>query len=209
MILHISLILYFMLYVGCYDPHDYDFYNDIDTTFEPVKLWKNATVTIRFPQVIVGNLILVNIPKDDWKKQYQRKLYEVTDPTKCHHENGNCVFGCRIAIRNDWLGDKIVSTYSMKQCNACPNGLYLDGKNGKCTSCLNGKKLANLYCLLSEHLTLIIDDDKYLTKCENGYTLDKNLTKCIKCPIDLTLSGKLITSSLKPCRSGTNEIAYT
>uniref|UniRef100_A0AC34RA01 Receptor L-domain domain-containing protein n=1 Tax=Panagrolaimus sp. JU765 TaxID=591449 RepID=A0AC34RA01_9BILA len=126
------------------------------------------------------------------------------DPTQCSYTNANCAFGCRKVLHNAWASqlNRIVV-----QCNSCPNGLYLDLRNGTCTACHDGKKLANLYCKRYFENDAILDDDKALLMCEKGYTMDKDLNKCVKCPIDLTVSGKLINHCLKPCRD--NNMAYS
>uniref|UniRef100_A0AC34RGH5 Uncharacterized protein n=1 Tax=Panagrolaimus sp. JU765 TaxID=591449 RepID=A0AC34RGH5_9BILA len=59
--------------------------------------------------------------------------------------------------------------------------------------------MANLYCKRTLLELTILDDDKAVLACDKGYTMDKDLKKCIKCPVDLTVSGKLITHCLKPC----------
>lgn len=97
------------------------------------------------------------------------------DYKTCVYKNGNCAFGCRNVTHNRTVGQP---NYTVLQCNACSNGYYLDLKDGKCTSCLVGNKFAGLYCAQeSDSAVRVKHNDEFLMNCENGYTMDKNLSK--------------------------------
>uniref|UniRef100_A0AC34RTG8 Receptor L-domain domain-containing protein n=1 Tax=Panagrolaimus sp. JU765 TaxID=591449 RepID=A0AC34RTG8_9BILA len=118
------------------------------------------------------------------------------DPTRCSYQNGNCAFGCREVTHDAWMNQK---NYKIKQCNACPNGYYLDLLDGKCTQCVNRKKLG-LFCSSSSDISSLLFNNEHVLECENGYTIDPEIKSCVKCPVDLLSYGKLIPSCLKPCR---------